>query len=124
MTDETKDRLKFAFTTAITPPLETREAIGRWWFYGLVIVTLGLLVLFNWTVSLIDNKLNIKFTNSLHNGFRSRKKRMSPWTSVVVLAFVVLGLSYVVFQNFFFVETLVNDFLNDKNIKTIFSLVN
>ena len=43
---------------------------------------------------------------------------------MVVFAFVVLVLSYVVFQNFFFVETFVNDFLNDKNIKTIFSLVN
>ncbi len=47
MTDETRDRLKFAFTNAITPPLKTRKAIGRWWFYGLVILILGLLVLYN-----------------------------------------------------------------------------
>ena len=47
MTDEIRARLKFVFTSAITPPLKTRKAIGRWWFYGLVIVIMGLLVLFN-----------------------------------------------------------------------------
>ena len=47
MTDETRDRIKFAFSNAITPTLKTRKSIGRWWFFGLVIVIMGLLVLLN-----------------------------------------------------------------------------
>ena len=47
MTEETREKLKFLFTNAISPKPQTRNIVGRYWFFGLMIVMFGLLLILN-----------------------------------------------------------------------------
>ena len=47
MSEETREKLKFLFTNAISPTPQTRIIISRYWFFGVMLLMFGLLLILN-----------------------------------------------------------------------------